>query len=102
MCVASLPEHIRPAVCAFGGLADGFLPFDIGGGRTEQLHLASIVMKAVQARSPVPSNSILSPCTIGLRASEAVDLAVHKRSSLYGAVAVTCHEHALATASDEV
>lgn len=55
MCVASLPEHIRPAVCAFGGLADGFLPFDVGGGRTEHLHLASIVMKAVQARSPVPS-----------------------------------------------
>lgn len=55
VCVASLPKHIRPAVCAFGGLADGFLPFDVGGGRTEQLHLASIVMKAVQARSPVPS-----------------------------------------------
>ena len=45
----SLPEHVRPAICAFGGLADGFLPFDVGGGRTEQLRLASVVMKAVQA-----------------------------------------------------
>lgn len=46
----SLPERIRPAVCAFGGLADGFLPFDVGGGRTERLTLASVVMKAVQVR----------------------------------------------------
>ena len=45
----SLPERVRPAICAFGGLADGFLPFDVGGGRTEQLRLASVVMKAVQA-----------------------------------------------------
>ena len=47
----SLPERVRPAVCAFGGLADGFLPFDVGGGRTEELRLASVVMKAVQVRA---------------------------------------------------
>jgi len=41
-------------VCAFGGLADGFLPFDVGGGRAERLTLASVVMKAVQARRPRP------------------------------------------------
>ena len=45
-----LPERIRPTICAFGGLADRFLPFDAGGGRTVELGLANVVMKAVQAR----------------------------------------------------
>lgn len=63
--MGSLPARVRPAICAFGGLADGFLPFDIGGGRTEQLRLASVVMKAVQARlcrqpSVAPSCSVCS------------------------------------------
>ena len=55
----SLPERIRPTVVAFGGVADGFVPFE---GQTEsscssvdgeqskgaELGMASIVMKAVQ------------------------------------------------------
>ena len=52
-------------MCAFGGLADGFLPFDVGGGRTEQLTLTSVVMKAVQARSPIargPAQAVLHAC----------------------------------------
>lgn len=47
-----LPEHIRPGICAFGGLADGFLPFQAPKGTTVELQLASVVMKAVQARKP--------------------------------------------------
>eukprot|EP00884_Botryococcus_braunii_P006522 jgi/Botrbrau1/15871/Bobra.40_1s0055.1 len=50
--VCKLPERIRPTFCAFGGLADGFLPFDVGQGRTVTLQMASVVMKAVQARKP--------------------------------------------------
>ena len=41
-------------MCAFGGLADGFLPFPLPGGGTAELKLASVVMKAVQARGPSP------------------------------------------------
>ena len=45
-----LPERIRPSVLAFGGVADGFVPFEGSGGQCEEeLHLASVVMKAVQA-----------------------------------------------------
>lgn len=47
-----LPERIRPSICAFGGLADGFLPFETKNGSQVELKLASVVMKAVQARSP--------------------------------------------------
>ena len=62
LCVCSLPERIRPTVLAFGGVADGFVPFDahtsnnnssssskhdVSEGQVE-LELASIVMKAVQ------------------------------------------------------
>ncbi len=46
-----LPERIRPAVCAFGGLTDGFMPFHLPGGDALHLELASVVMKAVQART---------------------------------------------------
>ncbi|KAK9838087.1 hypothetical protein WJX81_000247 [Elliptochloris bilobata] len=60
--VCSLPERVRPAICAFGGLADGFLPFDVGGGRTEQLKLASVVMKAVQAHAPDCSSARCMDC----------------------------------------
>ena len=45
-----LPARIRPTMCAFGGLADGFLPFPLPGGGTSVLGLASVVMKAAQAR----------------------------------------------------
>ena len=55
VCVCSLPERIRPTVLAFGGVADGFVPFDAQtqDGEQElsqevQLQMASIVMKAVQ------------------------------------------------------
>ncbi|KAL3134655.1 hypothetical protein ABBQ32_007664 [Trebouxia sp. C0010 RCD-2024] len=59
--VASLPERIRPTIVAFGGVADGFVPFEIqsdsssavdGDKSKVELELASIVMKAVQARHP--------------------------------------------------
>lgn len=59
--VADLPDRIRPTVVAFGGVADGFVPFDIqtdsnsgldGDKSDVELELASIVMKAVQARHP--------------------------------------------------
>ena len=45
-----LPERIRPSILAFGGVADGFLPFEARDqqDREVQLKLASIVMKAVQ------------------------------------------------------
>ena len=46
-----LPDRIRPGVLAFGGLADIFLPFK-ADGRTHELKLASIVMKAVRAQHP--------------------------------------------------
>ena len=46
----SLPERIRPAFCAFGGVTDGFLPFELPSGESFELELASVVMKAVQAR----------------------------------------------------
>jgi hypothetical protein len=55
VCLCSLPERIRPTVLAFGGVADGFVPFDAQtqDGKQElsqevQLQMASIVMKAVQ------------------------------------------------------
>ena len=48
-----LPERIRPAACAFGSLADSFLPFQ-QNDRTAEIHTASIVMKAVQARLQHP------------------------------------------------
>ena len=51
----SLPDRIRPTVLAFGGVADGFVPFDVqtdssrkGNQKEVELQLASIVMKAVQ------------------------------------------------------
>ena len=45
-----LPERIRPSVLAFGGVADGFVPFEGSHSHfEEELHLASVVMKAVQA-----------------------------------------------------
>ena len=59
--ICSLPERIRPTVLAFGGVADGFVPFDAhtssnnvssskqdGDKSQAELELASIVMKAVQ------------------------------------------------------
>ena len=52
MYLGRLPERIRPSICAFGGLADGFLPFDTGQGPPVELKLASVVMKVVQARCP--------------------------------------------------
>ena len=65
MCTYSLPERIRPTVLAFGGVADGFVPFDAhtrsnsssssskqdGDQGQVELELASIVMKAVQVES---------------------------------------------------
>ena len=49
--VCSLPERIRPTVVAFGGVADGFVPFDAqteDGKQEVELQMASVVMKAVQ------------------------------------------------------
>lgn len=62
--IADLPDRIRPTVLAFGGVADGFVPFDAqtdssqqGAQKEVELQLASIVMKAVQARHPkMPSD----------------------------------------------
>ena len=61
MCVCSLPDRIRPTVLAFGGVADGFVPFDAqtedgkqGEGQQVELQMASIVMKAVQVYLHVP------------------------------------------------
>lgn len=53
---AALPPRIRPHVVAFGTLADGYLPMQLpapggaGAGEEVQVQLASLVMKAVQAR----------------------------------------------------
>jgi hypothetical protein len=58
--VAALPERTRPTFCAFGGLADGFLPFQLSDGGVAELKLASVVMKAVQARHPQVESSM--PC----------------------------------------
>ena len=49
-CGCRLPERIRPTICAFGGLADSFLPFRLPDGGTAEVKLASVVMKAAQAR----------------------------------------------------
>ena len=60
MFMCSLPERIRPTVVAFGGVADGFVPFEgqpassssssVDGEQSKgaELGMASIVMKAVQ------------------------------------------------------
>ena len=56
-----LPERIRPNVLAFGGLADGYLPFKVGGN-THEIKLASIVMKAVQAQHSSITASTM-PCS---------------------------------------
>lgn len=56
-----LPERIRPSICAFGGLADGFAPFDLPDGTTAELQMASVVMKAVQAHHPAVSPTSM-PC----------------------------------------
>jgi hypothetical protein len=60
VCVRSLPERIRPTVLAFGGVADGFVPFDAhtDDGKQEEsqeveLQMASVVMKAVQVYNTV-------------------------------------------------
>ena len=50
-CLHRLPERIRPSTLAFGGLADGFLPFEVAD-KTVELRMASIVMKVVQAQHP--------------------------------------------------
>lgn len=63
--VAQLPDRIRPRWLGFGSLADGFLPFleekaapAASGGATggaahpKSIQMASLVMKAVQARAP--------------------------------------------------
>ena len=55
-----LPQRVRPTLCAFGGLADGFLPFQLADGTTAELKLASVVMKAIQARHPQVEISM--PC----------------------------------------
>jgi len=62
--VCSLPERIRPTVLAFGGVADGFVPFDVstedgkqGGSQEVELQMASIVMKAVQVGVVVVTQS---------------------------------------------
>ncbi|PRW20330.1 hypothetical protein C2E21_9047 [Chlorella sorokiniana] len=48
-----LPPRIRPAVFAFGTLADGFIPFDCSdGGDDAEVKLCSVVMKAVQSERP--------------------------------------------------
>jgi hypothetical protein len=47
----ALPERIRPALLGFGTLADGFLPFQLGGVQQLQLSMCSVVMKAVQGRA---------------------------------------------------
>jgi hypothetical protein len=39
-------------VCAFGGLTDGFLPFELPDNSRFELKLASVVMKVVQAHVP--------------------------------------------------
>ena len=54
-----LPERTRPSTLAFGGLADGFLPFQ-AGGKTVELEMASVVMKAVQAHHPAVRQE--APC----------------------------------------
>lgn len=46
------PERVRPWAFAFGTLADGFLPFQDATGGEVEVHLGSLVMKAVQARHP--------------------------------------------------
>ena len=56
-----LPERIRPALCAFGGLADGFAPFHLPNGSTAELEMASVVMKAEQAHHPAVSPTSM-PC----------------------------------------
>lgn len=43
---------MRPWAFAFGTLADGFLPFQDASGGEVEVHLGSLVMKAVQARHP--------------------------------------------------
>ena len=53
--VCRLPERIRPSACAFGSLADTFLPFQLQDGSTAEIHPASIVMKSVQARLVQPT-----------------------------------------------
>ncbi|KAK9809710.1 hypothetical protein WJX73_008711 [Symbiochloris irregularis] len=66
---ARLPERIRPAVLAFGGLADQFLPFPLSGshaGEEATLELASVVMKAVQARHPGLAADGCMPCAAKL------------------------------------
>lgn len=69
MCIYSLPERIRPTVLAFGGVADGFVPFDAHTSNNSssskqddnsdhvELELASIVMKAVQV-GPDPHHAL--------------------------------------------
>lgn len=51
MQVTRLPQHLRPSILGFGGLADGFLPFDTPSGEQVTLAHCSLVMKAVQARA---------------------------------------------------
>lgn len=74
MQVSALPERIRPSMLAFGTMADGFLPFPPsphahvtpaaqsgaastsnaskpGSKATHEIKMASLVMKAVQARA---------------------------------------------------
>ena len=70
MCVCSLPERIRPTVLAFGGVADGFVPFDAqtedgkqGESQEVELQMASVVMKAVQVHLLLLHVLMLLPCT---------------------------------------
>ena len=52
-------------MCAFGGLADKFLPFESSQGGKFEIHLASVVMKAVQARHSKITSTMQSAGKLG-------------------------------------
>ena len=80
--MCSLPERIRPTVLAFGGVADGFVPFDAqtedgkqGESQQVELQMASIVMKAVQVH--VLMLLQVHRCTLIVTAGSANEHQVH-------------------------
>ncbi|KDD71853.1 hypothetical protein H632_c4286p0, partial [Helicosporidium sp. ATCC 50920] len=77
LAACALPLRVRPDICAFGTLADGFPRFLLGAGEPPRvtadlasppapssaaldLSLCSVVMKVVQARHPAVSGG--APC----------------------------------------
>jgi hypothetical protein len=83
--LAALPEHLRPSTLGFGGLADGFLPFDIATAQQQQQQQA-----AEGAAGATGATAAVDDMTAALEAQHLSDAAAagstHNRSGSSGSI----------------